>query len=108
MADTNPIKYSDLVQPDDSIEKLTKQLGELIITYQHLTEVVTKDASKMVASLLKASGATKQGRTEISEQSKEAEQLAKAHEQLRYAQSETAKQIAQLNVLKQKQANSLK
>ena len=108
MADTNPIKYSDLVQPDDSIEKLTKQLGELIITYQHLTEVVTKDASKMVASLLKASGATKQGRTEISQQSKEAEQLAKAHEQLRFAQSATAKQIAELNVLKQKQMQANK
>lgn len=108
MADTNPIKFSDLVQPDDSIEKLLKQLGELIITYQHLHDVVVKDASDMVSVMKQVSGATSGGRKEISNQSKEADKLAKAHEQLQYAQSATAKQIAQLNLLKQKQEQANK
>ena len=103
MADTNPISYSDLIKPDDSIEKLLKQLGELVITYQHLHDVVVKDAADMISVMKQVSGATSGGRKEISNQSKEADKLAKAHEQLQYAQSATAKQIAQLNLLKQKQ-----
>ncbi len=100
---TNPIQYSDLVKPDDSIENLIKQLGQLIITYEHLQEVVQKDANGMVAALLKASGATKKGREEITAQSKEAEKLAKAQEQLDFAYTNTAKELARLQVLKQRQ-----
>lgn len=104
MADnTNPIQYSDLVKPDDSIENLIKQLGQLIVTYEHLQEVVQKDANGMVAALLKVSGATKKGREEITQQSKEADKLAKAQEQLDFAYSNTAKEIARLNILKQRQ-----
>lgn len=104
MADnTNPIQYSDLVKPDDSIENLIKQLGELTITYEHFLEVVEKDAKGLAASLIKASGATKKGREEITEQSKEADRLAKAQERLKFAQSETAKEVARLNYLAQRQ-----
>ena len=34
MAEDDKIKYSDIIQPDDSIEKLVKQLGELNQQYE--------------------------------------------------------------------------
>ena len=107
MADTNPIKYSDLVAPDQSIENLIKQLGQLQLTYEHLYDTVVKDSQKMAAALKSVSGATSEGRKTISESSKEADRLAQAHEKLKAAQSETAQEIARLNELtrQQNQAN---
>lgn len=103
MADTNPIHYSDLIAPDNSIENLIKQLGQLQITYEHLVDTVKASSLKLAASMKSVSGATSEGRKKIAESSKEADKLAQAHEKLKFAQSETAKQIAELNRLTQQQ-----
>ena len=108
MADENPIKYSDLIQPDDSIDELIKKLGILINTYEHLQEVVSKDAKTMISVMRQTSGATEQGRKQLDEEAKQAEKLASAQRALTESRSEAAKQIAVLNELKKQQIQANK
>lgn len=97
MADTNnPIKYSDLVVPDNAIRDLIAQLEELQETYKAALEQVNKEAIKVTASLNKVSGATKQGRETTKQAATEADRLAAAQKRLKEAQSETAKEIERL------------
>ena len=103
MADENPIKYSDLIKPDDSIDELIKKLGILINTYEHLQEVVSKDAKNMISVMKQVSGATEQGRKQIDEEAKQAEKLAAAQKALTESRSEASKKIAVLNELKKQQ-----
>lgn len=103
MAEENPIKYSDLIKPDDSIDELIKKLGILINTYEHLQEVVSKDAKSMIAVMKQVSGATEQGRKQIDEEAQQAEKLATAQRALTESRSEAAKKIAYLNELKREQ-----
>lgn len=103
MADENPIKYSDLIKPDDSIDELIKKLGILINTYEHLQEVVSKDAKTMISVMKQTSGATEQSRKQIDEEARQADKLAAAQRSLTDARSEAAKKIAYLNELKQQQ-----
>lgn len=95
MAD-NPIKYSDLLAPDDSIDKLIAKLQELLTTYNKMADAVVKDSNAMAAAMQKVSGATSEGRKTIANASKEADKLAQAQKALAYAQSETAAEIAKL------------
>ena len=46
MAD-NPLKYSDLIKPDDSIEKAISQLEKLNATYSATLENVRSEAIKL-------------------------------------------------------------
>lgn len=103
MAEENPIKYSDLIKPDDSIDELIKKLNVLISTYEHLHDVVTNDAKDMISVMQKTSGATEQGRKQIDEEAKQAEKLAAAQRALTEARGEAAQKIAYLNELKKQQ-----
>lgn len=104
MADnTNPIKYSDLIKPDDSIDQLIEKLGILTNTYEHLIEVVSKDAKSMISVMNKVNGATAEGRKEIDAEAKDAEKLAKANEALKFAYTDTAKELARLQEMKREQ-----
>lgn len=104
MADnTNPIKYSDLIKPDDSIDQLIEKLGILTNTYEHLIEVVAKDAKSMISVMNKVNGATAEGRKEIDAEAKDAEKLAKANEALKFAYTDTARELARINELKREQ-----
>lgn len=96
MADTNPIRYEDLIKPDDSIEKLQKQLEGVLSTYQKMADIVVSDSKRMADALKSVSGATSGGRKEISQASKEADELAKAQKALAKAESDTAVEIAKL------------
>ena len=96
MAENEPIKYSDLISPDDSIVKLTKQLDDIA----NALELVQDKAVTLSTSMKSMSGATRKGREEIDEAARDAMKLAKAQEDLAYAQSDTAKQLAYLNELK--------
>ena len=52
MADNNnPIKYSDLIKPDNSITDLIKQLEDLGITYSDTLKSVNSEAIKLKVSL---------------------------------------------------------
>lgn len=96
MAEQNPIKYSDLISPDDSIEKLIKQLEQLQSIYNGVAQSVKDNAAAMAASLRQVSGATEQGRQSTRGASQEADRLTKAYEALNFARSETAHKIAEL------------
>ena len=106
MAEQNPIKYSDLIAPDDSIEKLIGQLENLNKVYQGVTDEVKANAAQMAASLRSVSGATEQGRQSTRGATQEADRLSKAYKDLAFARSETARQIAELKQ-QQKEENQI-
>lgn len=95
MADNNnPIKYSDLVKPDNSITELIKQLDELGDAYKNTLNNINSQAIQLKVSLQNVSGATSENRKRIREASGEADKLAKAKQTLAEAESENAKQLA--------------
>ena len=104
MAD-NPLKYSDLIQPDDSIEKAISQLEKLNTTYSATLENVRSEAIKLKATIEGASGATEQHRTKIREATEQVDKLSKAQRALDDAMDDTAKQIAELKMKLQEQNN---
>lgn len=98
-----PIKYSDLIAPDSSIEDCIKQLEQLKKAYDDIYKSMTSQAAGMQKALQMVSGATEKGRKEITESSKEADKLARAQQALREASSETAQEIARLKAATQEQ-----
>ena len=58
----NPIRYQDLIAPDDSIEKLIGQLEQLQESYKNMADSVKSQAQQVAEGLTKVSGATEQGR----------------------------------------------
>lgn len=102
----NPIKYSDLVKPDNSITDLIRQLDELSDAYQNTLKSVKSEALNVKASLDKLSGATNENRDAIRKGATDADRLARAQRDLAAAESENAKRIAELKQA-QREANEL-
>lgn len=96
MADEDKIKYSDIIQPDDSIEKLIKQLGELNQSYETMINAIRAGADRVVHALKTASGATSEGRKTIDEATASTSRFERAQNELKLALSDTGKQIAWL------------
>lgn len=107
MADNNnPIKYSDLVSPDDSITKLINQLDQLSDTYMNTLKNIKSEAITVKAALEGVSGATENGRKTIRGASADTDKLTRAAKDLAFAESENAKRLAELKQA-QKEANEL-
>lgn len=102
----NPIKYSDLVSPDNSITELIRQLTELQDTYSNALRNIKGEAVQLSATLKNASGATEAGRTATRKAADDADKLAKAQRDLSFAESENAKKLAELK-LAQQEANQI-
>ena len=96
MAEDDKIKYSDIIEPDDSIEKLVKQLGELNQSYETMVNAIRAGADRIVHSLKSASGATSEGRKAIDKATASTSRLERAQNELKLALSDTGKQIAWL------------
>lgn len=96
MAEDDKIKYSDIIQPDDSIEKLVKQLGELNQQYEVMVNAIRAGADRVVHALKSVSGATSDGRKSIDEATVSTSRLERAQNELKLAISDTGKQIAWL------------
>lgn len=96
MAEDDKIKYSDIIEPDDSIEKLVKQLGELNQSYETMVNAIRAGADRIVHSLKSTSGATSEGRKAIDEATASTSRLERAQNELKLALSDTGKQIAWL------------
>lgn len=96
MAEDDKIKYSDIIQPDDSIEKLVKQLGELNQQYEVMVNAIRAGADRIVHALKSVSGATSDGRKSIDEATASTSRLERAQNELKLAISDTGKQIAWL------------
>lgn len=103
MAEQNPIKYSDLISPDDSITKLISQLEQLNEAYTGMATSVRQQAASVAASLKNVSGATAQGQQATRNASAEADKLAKAYQNLAFARSETARKIQELKMAQQEE-----
>lgn len=107
MADNNnPIKYSDLVSPDDSITKLINQLDQLSDAYMNTLKNIKSEAITVKAALEGVSGATENGRKTIRGASNDTDKLTRAARDLAFAESENAKRLAELKQA-QKEANEL-
>ena len=94
--DDDKIKYSDIIQPDDSIEKLVKQLTELNQSYETMVNAIRAGADRIVHSIKGASGATKEGRRAIDEATEAASRLERAQKELSFAMSDTGEKVAWL------------
>ena len=106
LGNTNPIKYSDLISPDDSISNLIKQLDELSDAYINMSKNVREQAGALVTNLRGVSGATEAGRKAIQNASTDADRLAKAQKALNDAESETNIRLQELKQA-QKEANDI-
>lgn len=101
MPGSNPIYYKDLVSPDDSIERLIKELNQLKSTYSDILDLVKKGATEIQESLKTASGANESSRETIKKAASDASRLEKAERELAFAMSETGVRVQELKVLTQ-------
>lgn len=95
-----PLKYSDLIQADDTINNLIRQLDEANDAYNNLGNSVKAEASRIASAMQTISGATQQGRSATRGYSEDAQKLLKAERDLNFARSETARKIAELKAMK--------
>lgn len=107
MADNNnPIKYSDLVKPDNSITDLINQLDQLSDAYMNTLKNIKSEAISVKAALAGVSGATEDGRKTIKGATSDTDRLTRAARDLAFAESENAKRLAELKQA-QKEANEI-
>jgi hypothetical protein len=107
MADNNnPIKYSDLVKPDNSITDLINQLDQLSDAYMNTLSNIKSEAISVRAALAGVSGATEDGRKTIKGATTDTDRLTRAARDLAFAESENAKRLAELKQA-QKEANEI-
>lgn len=102
----NPIKYSDLVKPDNSITDLINQLDQLSDAYMNTLKNIKSEAISVRAALAGVSGATESGRATIKGATTDTDRLTRAARDLAFAESENAKRLAELKQA-QKEANEL-
>lgn len=102
MAD-NPLKHSDLIINDGAIDELINKLEKLNTTYSDTLKTVKDQAIKVEANIEKVNSSTENQRESIKRAAVEANKLSKAQENLEFAMSDTAKEIATLKAEQQKQ-----
>lgn len=95
MADDR-IRYRDIIEPDDSIERLINQLNDLNKSYETMVNAIRAGADRISNALKQASGATSQGKKEIDDATIAASRLERAYKELQFAMSDTGKQVAWL------------
>lgn len=96
MAEDDRIRYSDIIQPDDSIERLIKQIEELNQHYGVVVDSIKTGSERIAKALKTASGATAEGRRSIDEAAASASRLERAQRELEFALTNTGKQVAWL------------
>lgn len=90
------IKYSDLVTPDDSIKNLISQLEQLNKGYGDMVAAIKAGAESTVKAIKGLSASTKEGKKELDDAAIYASRLEKAHKELKFAMSDTGKEVAWL------------
>lgn len=94
--DGDKIEYKDLVSPDDSILELLIQLEQLNKSYGTMINAIRAGAKEIVYAMKQTSGATSEGRAQIDEAAAAASRLERAEKELKFALSDTGKQVAWL------------
>lgn len=82
MDNPNPIRYSDLVTPDNSITDLIAQLDALIAKYDAVSSKIQSDAAAAAKSMQNLSGATEEQRKAILENTEASDKLAEEYTKL--------------------------
>lgn len=100
--DVKGIKYSDLIQPDNSISEAVKQLEQLQKLYETMLKRIEEGAKGLQKPLSEGGGATEEGRKKIDAYEKQVRSLARAEVDLKLAMTDASKEIA---VLKQQQTD---
>lgn len=95
-AEGDKIEYKDLVSPDDSILELLIQLEQLNKSYGTMITAIRAGAKEIVYAMKQTSGATSEGRAKIDEATAAANRLERAEKELKFALSDTGKQVAWL------------
>ncbi len=99
----NPLKYSDFIQPDDSIAELIKQLEQVQSSYEKTNDKLVATAKELDAALKKINNTTAEGQERTRKAASAADELSKSFDSLKKSQSENAKQIAALKAEQQQQ-----
>ncbi len=102
-SDNNPIRYSDLIMPDNSIEQAIRQLTALNEAYDNMSADIRANAAQLAQSLQRVSGATEEGRQVTRKAADDADRLAKAQRDLATAQGDNARELAELKQATQEQ-----
>lgn len=84
----NPIKYSDLVSPDNSITDLITQLQQLAQQYAQNIASIKQGAQDLANSIKNVNGATEDGRETTKRAAKQTEELAKKWEDMTQAEKD--------------------
>lgn len=99
MDNPNPIYYSDLIKPDNSITNLIAQLDELIKKYDAAKASIQTAAAESAKSMQQLSGATQEQRMEIQRASEATEKLATEYRKEVDAEAKARQTKAQLNAV---------
>ena len=94
--DDDKIKYEDLISPDDSVKNLIDQLETLNRSYGEMVGAIKSGAKAIVDQMKSMSTATSEGRIQIDEATAAANRLERAQKELRFALSDTGKEVAWL------------
>lgn len=103
----NPIKYQDLLVPDDSFSNAIKQLKELNDQYDAQIDKLKKQASEVAKNLQTVSGATKEQQDQIKSASEESAKLAKLQAQAEKEQANVQLQLQKVETERLKQMKLL-
>lgn len=99
----NPIKYSDLIKPDNSISDLIKQLEDLQKVYSDTAAKLKEQALQVTASLKGVSGATEEGRKAINDAAAATERLSNEEKKVTAAEQKNTKALIELKLQQQEQ-----
>jgi hypothetical protein len=106
--DKDIIKYSDFIQPDDSIDNLITKLERVLTTFNTMSDEIKKRAGDTKGSISGLSSGVVENSEAFKEAASESNRLKKAYDDLKKAQSETAAQMAILKKAKLEQSQITK
>lgn len=97
MDNPNPIRYSDLITPDNSITDLIKQLDALIAKYEEMRGKVQSQAAEAAKGMNTLSGATEAQQRELLKNAEASQALLEQLKQLNTEEFNAKKAKAELN-----------
>jgi hypothetical protein len=98
-----PIKTSQILQDDGALDRILKQMRELLAIQKELLGDTRKEAAKLRKEMKNLSGGVKQHQDAIQENAKEAERLERAYKKYNESMSDTAIEIEKVRQLTRKQ-----
>lgn len=94
--DGETMNYSDIIKPDDSVKNLIEQLEGLNKSYGEMVSAIKAGAKSIIDQMKSMSTATSEGRAEIDDATAAANRLERAQKELKFALSDTGKEVAWL------------